>query len=230
MAGDGKLSREDVILSPVTADDAIAIAEGTYAAMKRQMDNYEPEELRPAHQVRLSRFAKRMTPAFAMPHTKWTKAALKSNPGLIIGYCGWTTPEFGKAFNLLRKDAATEFGWVEQQGWSQAEFDDMWAGTDVGRWQEHLILYDNLRKELLGSEGHWFLEPLWVLPEYQGRGVGGMLVKEVIEAIDSQDRAVPVCLEASKEGKPLYERLGFISVPENPSFMVRKGPPRLPAS
>ena len=130
-------------------------AEGTYAAMKRQLDGYEPEEVRPAHEIRIARFAKRMAPAYAMPNTKWTKVTLKDNPNLIIAHSGWTTPGFEKPFNLLRRDAATEFGWVAQQGWSQADVDEMWAGTDVEKWQKQLTTFDDLRNEYLGTQGHW---------------------------------------------------------------------------
>lgn len=94
-------------------------AEGTYSALRIIMDLTEPEELRPELEVRIARFAKRLvTPALSTPHTKLTKACLKSNPDLIVGHAGWTDPEFGKIFNPWRKDAATELGWAEKQGWS----------------------------------------------------------------------------------------------------------------
>lgn len=69
--------------------------------------------------------------------------------------------------------------------------------------------------------GRRFLEPLWVLPEYQGRGLGELLIRDVLDAIDQQENPDIVCLEASLEGKRLYERLGFVSVPKNLSFMIR---------
>lgn len=54
----------------------------------------------------------------------------------------------------------------------------------------------------------WYLSVLGVLPEYQGRGLGSMLMGPVLERAD--DARQPAYLESSKERNvPLYERHGF---------------------
>lgn len=69
-----------------------------------------------------------------------------------------------------------------------------------------------------------FLAPLWVLPEYQGRGVSSLLVKDVLDIADAQDPSVPIYLEAMPEARPIYEHMGFIGVEDKPVQMIRRGP------
>ena len=74
---------------------------------------------------------------------------------------------------------------------------------------------------------HRFLTPLWVIPEYQGRGVAGMLLKEVIDLADKELPPTAIYLEASERGRPVYQRFGFEPVdpgPDREVCMVRRGP------
>jgi len=54
---------------------------------------------------------------------------------------------------------------------------------------------------------HWFLDMICVLPEYQGRGAAGMLMRWGTERADHE--GVEAYLEASPVGKPVYEHFGF---------------------
>jgi GNAT superfamily N-acetyltransferase len=69
-----------------------------------------------------------------------------------------------------------------------------------------------------------FLAPLWVLPEYQKRGVSTLLMKDVLDIADAQYPPIPVYLEAMPNARPVYEHMGFKGVEGKPVQMIRRGP------
>lgn len=73
-----------------------------------------------------------------------------------------------------------------------------------------LATWSLLRFERLhpSAPDHYYLHYLGVLPERQGRGLGGMLMRPVLEACDAG--GIPAHLESSTErNRALYERNGF---------------------
>ena len=70
---------------------------------------------------------------------------------------------------------------------------------------------------------HWYLHYLGVEPRRQGRGLGGALLRPVLELCDRE--RIPAHLEASTErNRMLYERNGF-SLTEVFDMPGRGGPP-----
>jgi ribosomal protein S18 acetylase RimI-like enzyme len=64
-----------------------------------------------------------------------------------------------------------------------------------------------VRRHPKGPE-HWYLHYLGVVPERQGRGLGGMLMRPMLERCDRE--GAPAYLESSTErNRALYERNGF---------------------
>jgi ribosomal protein S18 acetylase RimI-like enzyme len=62
-------------------------------------------------------------------------------------------------------------------------------------------------------EAHWYLFLLGVDPDHQGRGVGGALLRAILDQCDA--RGEVAYLEASSEGNArLYERHGFVTKAE----------------
>ncbi len=60
-------------------------------------------------------------------------------------------------------------------------------------------------------------------PEYRGRGIGTRLLHKTIEFLDA--RRVPTLkLDATPQGKPLYEKLGFFSEYEIERWMLKRKP------
>lgn len=57
---------------------------------------------------------------------------------------------------------------------------------------------------------HWYLEILATRREDQGRGAGGMLLRWGLERADEE--GTETYLEASPDGKPIYQRFGFEEV------------------
>jgi GNAT superfamily N-acetyltransferase len=59
------------------------------------------------------------------------------------------------------------------------------------------------------SEPHWYLPLLGIDPKWQGRGLGGLLLRVKLEQCDAM--LMPVYLETQKpENVPYYERFGFL--------------------
>jgi ribosomal protein S18 acetylase RimI-like enzyme len=74
-----------------------------------------------------------------------------------------------------------------------------WRGTDVG-WLEVDAGRDNIR-----------LTGIYIVPEYQSRGVGSAVIREVVRG--TTETQMPVTLEVLKvnpRAQVLYEKLGFV--------------------
>ncbi|QFZ74352.1 GNAT family N-acetyltransferase [Streptomyces fagopyri] len=99
---------------------------------------------------------------------------------------------------------------------------------------------DNVRVELIGrltaaihpaDRAHEYLWMIAVAPERQGEGLGGALVRSVLDRCDQE--GVPAYLEASNErSRALYERLGFadtghpLDLPDGPRMWPMWREPR----
>ncbi|KAF2644021.1 hypothetical protein P280DRAFT_466719 [Massarina eburnea CBS 473.64] len=211
----------EVIISEVTKEDLKSVAEGYYASFPTPwFDKIEPKELRPAEDIRATRFATRMIPWLDEPHTRWTKATLSpsspeydaSAPNRVIGHAGWLRPGRTKSeiLNLWRRDASDLLGWREKMGWTQEFEDELWSGTDLKVCQDDsFVKWDIIREGYLSGVGHWHLAPLWVVPEHQGRGVASLLIKDAIALADQEDPVPPMYLEAMKEARPIYAHFGY---------------------
>lgn len=55
------------------------------------------------------------------------------------------------------------------------------------------------------------LAPIWVIPAYQGQGIGGQLLQYVIDQCDAESPPTPIYLEADKRGQPMYKKRGFVA-------------------
>ena len=70
---------------------------------------------------------------------------------------------------------------------------------------------------------HWYLAIMGVDPQWQGRGIGSMLMQPALETLDAQ--RTPAYLEAStRRSRALYERHGFVVTGE---FNLPSGGPTL---
>jgi GNAT superfamily N-acetyltransferase len=72
------------------------------------------------------------------------------------------------------------------------------------------------------------LAPLWVIPEFQGRGVSSLLIRDVAEIADRETPSTPMYLEAMPAAMPIYRHFGYRDVEgEGKGFvMIRYGPPK----
>jgi len=65
-------------------------------------------------------------------------------------------------------------------------------------------------EEIMKGRKHWYLEILATRPEWQGKGAGGKLLRWGLAKADEE--GTETYLEASPDGKPIYEHLGFKEV------------------
>ncbi len=117
----------------------------------------------------------------------------------------------------MKKAALGEYieqtwGWDEvfQHDFHVREYDPTtteiitWQGTDVG-WMEVERGSDNL-----------FLSGIYILPEYQSRGVGSALIGQIIrEAKETQLPLMLQVLKVNPRARALYEKLGFVVTGES---------------
>lgn len=64
----------------------------------------------------------------------------------------------------------------------------------------------------------WYINDVWVLPEYQGRGIGSNMVKMLIQYVKQNSipgTSVSLCLMSAKGKEGFYEKLGFFRRPHD---------------
>ena len=67
-------------------------------------------------------------------------------------------------------------------------------------------------ERFMGERRHWYLELICTRPEGRGMGAGRELVRWGVERADREDKGERACemyLEASPQGRPLFEKFGF---------------------
>jgi len=65
---------------------------------------------------------------------------------------------------------------------------------------------------------YFYINDVWVLPEYQGKGIGKELVKRLIQHVEKTGipgTSVSLCLMCAKDKEGFYEKLGFLQRPHN---------------
>ena len=99
----------------------------------------------------------------------------------------------------------------------------MYAHVDHEAWNGTHAKNDEIRKDVMAGERHWYLASLITWPEWQGRGVGRRLLDWGIERADQEGegRETPIYLEASDMSRGIYEHVGFRQVGEK--NFVRRG-------
>lgn len=120
----------------------------------------EPFDGRPDLKIREERFATRMKPWIAYPKARYMKVTLVNDPRRVIGHAGWLVPGPEHVLHHWRVDAAEKNGWREQQGWSQEFEDELWSHANKAGWQKVFEEYDDIRKEEMKGEPHWYVELL----------------------------------------------------------------------
>ncbi|KAL8293426.1 hypothetical protein RQP46_000127 [Phenoliferia psychrophenolica] len=195
-------SREqlEVVLSPILPSDYTEVAEGNWDAFPTV---YSAIEHPLPHAERLSTTLHRLNKLFAHPSVFGVKATLGSPSGPLAGIAIWHRCEKGDPiFHLKRRITSPEA--------LAAETDEdraAWAAVNPG-WEAMWSTWDAARAEIMGDTKHFLLAPLWVKPEYQGKGIGGKLLQQWLDKADEEGYAL--YLEASRAGQPVYAKRGFV--------------------
>jgi len=98
------------------------------------------------------------------------------------------------------------FGWDEKK-------QDHYADMDFDSRNPHIIQYEEKPVGVIGwqeKHDHIWFGPIFVLPQFQNKGIGSFLVKQFIK--DSEEKNIALRLQTlrmNERAKKLYERLGF---------------------
>ncbi|KAL5120485.1 hypothetical protein ACEQ8H_001503, partial [Pleosporales sp. CAS-2024a] len=153
-------------------------------------------------------------------HLTWIKAVYTPS-STIVGVAGWHVPG-GPMHNPLRHSAFSYYDWNTIFSLSDKDVAELWTGVDIETWDSQFGGDDDIRRELLGDEPHWYLAPLFTWPEWQGKGVGTRLLKWAIDKADATTPVTPMYLESAPSARPVYMHHGF--VPCGKVNMIRRGP------
>ncbi|GAA5989910.1 hypothetical protein JCM5350_004961 [Sporobolomyces pararoseus] len=194
--------RIEVEIKPVTLEDLPAVAQGNIDTLTPFHDSMEHLPHLPD---RIERQSKRLSKLLSNPSVDFRKAVLKST-GELVGVALWMYTKRGeKPRNLKRR-----FIEIVREGKEKEEEEEDWKGVDWEKWNQCWDEWDAVRDDLMAGREHWYLVPLWVLPAFEGKGIGRLLLNEKISQCDKlNEPSTPIYLEASKFGKPLYTKLGF---------------------
>ncbi len=114
---------------------------------------------------------------------------------------------FRKTHHLAyRQVIESMFKWDEKE---QAIF----ADRDFDERNPHIIIFDKQYSGVVGwqdkSEYIWF-GPIFILPQYQNKGIGSLLVKQFMDKADSQNLPLRLqTLRKNERAKVFYKKLGF---------------------
>jgi GNAT superfamily N-acetyltransferase len=63
-------------------------------------------------------------------------------------------------------------------------------------------------------EGHWLLDHLYILPEYQGKGIGAAVLRDVFANADAQRMPIRLGALRGSDSNRFYQRHGFVQTDE----------------
>lgn len=198
-------------------------------------EKLEPADRRPPHPVRVQRHARRFERVLESDMTVCTKAVLaephgEAPAGELVGIAVWHRPG-ALCVNPKRRSVLGD----EYHGDAHA-----WQHVDMDKYEQIWTEWDDMRQSLMAGKDHWCrfllprgspcaiqkppdqdsplacastdLCPIWVKNEYQGCGIGKLLMQEILDKCDKHSPPTAVYLEATPEGAPLYKKLGFVEV------------------
>ena len=136
---------------------------------------------------------------------------------------------------LYRVYASTRQAEVAQTGWSaveqeaflmqQFEFQDQHYrrydppplfgiieadGQPIGRWYNQTT-----------EQTHQLMD-IALLPEWRGQGIGGKLIRDLVDRADREGRAISLYVERFNPAYRLYVRLGFREIEENGVYRLMR--------
>jgi ribosomal protein S18 acetylase RimI-like enzyme len=134
---------------------------------------------------------------------------------------------YGLLKATMQAYVAQVWGWDEQ--WQRAYFQEHFDPS-----QEQIVILEGEEIGVLAieeKEDAVFLSKVYLLPEYQGQGIGTHLMRSVLDG--AFGRGLPVTLRVLKvnPARRLYERLGFVVAGETETHTLMEArPPGSPRS
>jgi ribosomal protein S18 acetylase RimI-like enzyme len=136
------------------------------------------------------------------------------------------TPEDAEFLFQLQKATMREYveqTWSWDEKWQRAHFQEKFDPT-----KNQIVVLDDRDIGVIAAERRGdevFLTSIYILPEYQRRGIGTLLIKSVLDR--AFQKGLPVRLRVLKvnPARRLYERLGFSVVEEANTHYLMKATP-----
>ncbi|PYI34291.1 acyl-CoA N-acyltransferase [Aspergillus indologenus CBS 114.80] len=103
--------------------------------------------------------------------------------------------------------------WDLDPGHRGARFPAWHADSDGALCERFFGGCEAIREEVMRGRGHYYLDMLVTHPQHRRRGAATMLVRWGCERADRT--GMPVYIDSTRAGVPVYERLGFVVVRED---------------
>ncbi|PYH82554.1 hypothetical protein BO82DRAFT_391645 [Aspergillus uvarum CBS 121591] len=103
--------------------------------------------------------------------------------------------------------------WDLDPGHRGARFPEWHVDSDGSLCERFFGGCEVIRKEVMGERGHYYLDMLVTHPQHRRRGAATMLVRWGCELADRT--GMPVYIDSTRAGVPVYERLEFVVVRED---------------
>ncbi len=117
----------------------------------------------------------------------------------------------------MEQFVADIWGW--NQGWQRSDFNKHFDPKNITVVLAGNEIVGYCQVEDQGQE--LFIRMLLLLPEYQGKGIGGRLIKEVIESAKAESKDVSLqVFKVNKRARAFYERHGFHMTGSTPSSVI----------
>ncbi len=72
---------------------------------------------------------------------------------------------------------------------------------------------------------HFYLGRFFLLPQFQGKGLGGNILAKVVLEADTECKPIRLCYLQGNRVERLYQRFGFKRLKENLQFVYMERPP-----
>ncbi|KAF2193543.1 hypothetical protein K469DRAFT_745115 [Zopfia rhizophila CBS 207.26] len=119
--------------------------------------------------------------------TQYTLKCVDSETGGIVGMALWDV-------------------YVTPSDWKKGEVDWL-SGKEKERAEKLLFPLWDMREKLWDGKRYVYCHVIATHPQYQRRGIGSLLTQAGIQI--AQQSQLPIYLESTKSGQPLYAKLGF---------------------
>ncbi|KAL4811992.1 acyl-CoA N-acyltransferase [Aspergillus spinulosporus] len=191
-------------LLPSDYVEAFTVADLAFASLNTLLYNTYP--LSPESTERLA--AARLRDIETMPKANMFKA-VDTETGKIIGVARWVVAKEEEIVDQSIEDTVSNdvmHRTVPET--NEASTRGFYTMAARGKWE--ILGIKDERGQVVRLKRRVELETLFTHPEYQGNGVGSALLQW---GLDEANRlGLMIYLEATEEGRPLYERFGFESV------------------
>ncbi|EON65809.1 hypothetical protein W97_05048 [Coniosporium apollinis CBS 100218] len=155
------------------------------------------------------------TTAFHDPNTYFLKA-VDTATGEIAAAAKWII------YRHPRSEEDVDRAWRDKRTVEELKEDDPDRDRrNIEAERAFMVYLADARRDTMGTQPHYLLNILITHPTHYRRGAGAALLRWGIERAD-QD-GLPVYLEASEMGKPLYARWGFEEIKETVFDLTKYG-------